>query len=471
MSKLAKHPHWPHKGIEITMNKRQFLKTTTTLAAGSMLSRLANADTKAAAEPVAHETNWAGNLRYHADHIFAPKTLAETREAVKTCASMRALGSRHSFNTIADSLTNQISLQHLDSIELDTQARTVTVGAGVRYGTLAPVIDAKGFAVHNLASLPHITVAGAIATATHGSGVKNGNLSTAVRALEIVTAEGEVITLSRDHDGANFLGAVVGLGALGVVTKVTLDVQPRFDMTQVVYRNLSINELEHNLETIMGSGYSVSLFTNWQKHNINQVWIKRRVTPGEHHEIAPEFYGAKRATENMHPIDGHSAINCTEQMGVPGPWYERMPHFKMNFTPSSGAELQTEYFVPRSRAYEAILAVETLRDKITPHLFITELRSIAADDLWMSMAYKRDSLAIHFTWKPETPQVTAILPLIEEKLAPFEARPHWAKIFTVPPATLKARYPKHDAFTELVKQHDPKGKFRNEFINHNIFGT
>jgi alditol oxidase len=451
------------------MNKRQFLKTTTTLAAGSMLSRLANADAKAPAEPVAHETNWAGNLRYHADKMFAPHSVEEVQKMVKECATLRALGSRHSFNTIADSLTNQISLQHLDSIELDANAQSVTVGAGVRYGTLAPVIDAKGFAVHNLASLPHITVAGAIATATHGSGVKNGNLSTAVRALEIVTADGQVHHIT--HGDPHFPGAVVGLGSLGVVTKVTLAVQPRFDMTQVVYRNLSIKQLEHNLEAIMASGYSVSLFTDWQNHRINQVWIKNRVANGQKTAIVPDFYGAKPATRNMHPIEANSAENCTEQMGIPGPWYERMPHFKMNFTPSNGAELQTEYFVPRNRGYEAIRAVETLSAKIGPHLFITELRSIAADDLWMSMAYQRDSLAIHFTWKQQTPEVMALLPQIEATLAAFEARPHWAKLFTVPPAALKARYPQHDAFAELVTQHDPKAKFRNQFVNQNIFGA
>jgi len=448
------------------------LKTSGVLAAGSMIPRLAAAkESVAPAEPVAHETNWAGNLRYHADHIYAPKSAAEVQEIVKKCNTARALGSRHSFNTIADSLTNQISLQHLDSIELDEKAHTVTVGAGVRYGTLAPVIDAKGYAVHNLASLPHITVAGAIATATHGSGVRNGNLATAVSALELVTADGNLITLSRAHDGEQFKSAVVSLGAVGIVTKVTLDVQPRFEMTQLVYQNLSIDQLEHNLETIFASGYSVSLFTDWQKHRVNQVWIKAKTESGVAAKIPPMFYGATAAKTNLHPIDGHSAINCTEQMGVPGPWYERMPHFKMNFTPSSGAELQTEYFVPRSRGYEAIRAVETLHEKIGPHLFITELRAIAADDLSMSMAYQRDSMAIHFTWKPETPQVTALLPLIEAKLAPFDARPHWAKIFTVPPATLKKLYPKLSDYQALLKQKDPQGKFRNEFVNHNIFGA
>ena len=448
------------------MNKREFLKTSGLIGAGTFLSRFAAADGAAG-----QRTNWAGNLTYHADHLFTPGTMEEVRANVKQCVKLRALGSRHSFNTIADSLTNQISLEHLDTMELDAKAGTVTVGAGVRYGTLAPWLDAQGFAVHNLASLPHITVAGAIATATHGSGVKNGNLATAVRGLEIVTAEGEVIHIAQTENPEFLPAVVVGLGTLGVVTKVTLAVQPRFDMTQVVYRNMSMTHLEHNLEAIFASGYSVSLFTNWQNHNINQVWIKSRVAAGEQPAIAPEFHGAKAATENMHPIDGISAINCTDQMGVPGPWYERMPHFKMNFTPSNGAELQTEYFVPRNKGYEAMMAVETIKDKIVPHLLISEIRSIAADELWMSMAYQRDALAIHFTWKPETPEVTAVLPLIEEKLAPFDARPHWAKLFTVPPATLKARYPKQDEFIGRIKGLDPKGKFRNEFINHNILGA
>ena len=448
------------------MDKRQFLKTSSAFVTGALLARLTPAET-----PPAPRTNWAGNLRYHADHLFAPKTLDETCEVVKKCANLRALGSRHSFNTIADSLTNQISLEHLDSIEINEKAHTVTVGAGVRYGTLAPVIDAKGFAVHNLASLPHITAVGAAATATHGSGVKNGNLATAVSAMEIVTADGKIVTLSRQHDPEHFPGAAVSLGSLGVVTKVTLDIQPRFEMTQVVYQNLSMDALEHNLEAIFASGYSVSLFTDWQNHRIGQVWIKSRVLPGQTTVIPSEFHGARAATQNLHPLEGHSAENCTEQMGVPGPWYERMPHFRMNFTPSGGAELQTEYFVPRAQGYQAILAVEKLRDKITPHLMITELRAIAADNLWMSMAYKRDSMAIHFTWKPETPEVTAILPLIEEALAPFDARPHWAKLFTVAPARLKQLYPKLPDFQALLRQFDPSAKFRNEFIDRNIFGA
>jgi xylitol oxidase len=344
------------------------------------------------------------------------------------------------------------------------------VGAGVPYGKLAPVIDQKGFAVHNLASLPHISVAGAISTATHGSGIHNGNLATAVSALEMVTADGQVHTLTRGKD-EHFDAAVVGLGAPGIVTRVTLNLVPTFQVAQSVYQNLSFDHLKSHFDDIFGAGYSVSLFTDWQNHRATQVWIKRKLATGDANKWDPEFYGAKLAKQKLHPIEDHPAESCTEQGGVPGPWYERLPHFRMNFTPSSGRELQTEYFVPRNRGYEAITAVEQLKDQITPHLFVTELRTIAADDLWMSMAYQRDSLAIHFTWKPETDAVNKLLPLIEAKLEPFAARPHWGKIFAIQPLRLQAQYPRLKDFKAYLAQHDPKGKFRNEFLDANLYST
>jgi alditol oxidase len=248
-------------------------------------------------------------------------------------------------------------------------------------------------------------------------------LATAVRAMEIITGNGDVLTFSQKKLGDKFPGAVVGLGALGVITRITLEVQPTFQMIQVVYENLAFSQLERHLDEIFASGYSVSLFTDWQNHRATQVWIKRRVDQGPHAAANADFYGATPATRNLHPLAGHSAESCTEQMGVPGPWYERLPHFRMNFTPSSGAELQSEYFVPRERGYAAINAVEQLRDQLTPHLFISEFRSIAADDLWISPCYQRASTALHFTWKPEWSAVKKVLPLIEEKLAPFGARP------------------------------------------------
>jgi xylitol oxidase len=446
------------------MDKRQFLKASGVFITGSVLSRLVTGE-----QPSAARTNWSGNYQYSTDHLHLPHTVEEVQQVVKKCSKLKALGARHSFNGIADSRENQISLKGLDQMSLDPRARVVTVGAGVTYGQLASFIDSRGFALHNLASLPHVSVAGACATATHGSGNKNGNLSTAVSALEIVTADGEVVKLSRQQDDERFPGAAVALGGLGVVTKVSLDVQPTYQVRQAVYENLSLAQLENHLDDIFASGYSVSLFTDWQNHQAAQVWIKRRVEPGASFEFAPEFYGAKLATRKLHPVPGHSAESCTEQMGIPGPWYERLPHFRMNFTPSSGAELQAEYFVPRDRGYQAVLAVEKLRDRITPHLFISELRTIDTDNLWMSTCYHRPSMTIHFTFKPEWPEVKQLLPMIEKQLAPFDARPHWAKLFTMAPSRLKSLYAKMPDYQGLLKRYDPQGKFRNEFLNTNIY--
>jgi alditol oxidase len=425
----------------------------------------------AGAQEAAPRTNWAGNYVFRAARLDSPNTVGEVRELVRRGSKLKALGARHSFNGIADCADDQISLKNLNQMVVHTRARTVTVGAGVTYGQLAPYLDAHGFALHNLASLPHVSVAGACATGTHGSGSKNGNLSTAVAAMEMVTGDGRMAIFSRGQDAGAYPGCVVSLGGLGVVTRITLDVLPTFQMRQVVYQNMSMDRLEKHLDEIFSAGYSVSLFTDWQNHRVTQVWIKSKVEPEKPYKPAPEFFGAKLATKNLHPLDGHSAENCTEQMGVPGPWYERLPHFRMNFTPSSGAELQSEYYVPRERAYEAILAVEQLRDQVTPHLFITELRTIDADNLWMSPCYQRPSMTIHFTWKPEWDAVRQILPKIEEKLAPFEARPHWAKLFTMPPSRLKTLYKKMPNFLELLAKYDPKGKFRNEYLNTNIYGA
>ena len=419
----------------------------------------------------AARTNWAGNYTYSTADLETPASLEELQALVKRTPRLRALGTRHSFNGIADSTAMQVSLQQFHSMALDPAAHTVTVGAGVRYGDLAPYLDSHGYALHNLASLPHISVAGSCATATHGSGIHNRNLSTSVIAMELVTANGERLTLSRDKDPQHFAGAVVALGALGIVTSVTLQVEPTYQVEQVVYQNLPFSELEHNLDAIYGSGYSVSLFTDWQNHRATQVWIKRRVEAGKPFAWPNDFYGATRATQKLHPVANHPAESCTEQLGVAGPWYERLPHFRMNFTPSSGAEIQSEYFVPREKAYPAIRAVEELRDHITPHLLITELRTIAADDLWMSTAYQRDSLAIHFTWKRDWPAVRQVLPMIEAKLAPFDPRPHWAKVFTIPPARLQAQYARLKDFKALLAQHDPEGKFRNAFVETNLYST
>ncbi|QEE28982.1 FAD-binding protein [Terriglobus albidus] len=452
------------------MNKREFLKASGSVMAGALLSRMGVGQAPKGAAAKLNRTNWAGNYTYKAARLDEPGSAQEVQQLVTSISNAKALGARHSFNDIADSTGDQVSLKNMTEMTLDKVAGTVTVAAGVTYGKLAPWLDAQGFAVHNLASLPHVSVVGACATATHGSGVHNGNLSTAVRAIEFVDGTGQLKNLLRTANADEFNGAVVGLGALGVITRITLAVVPTFQISQIVYENLSFDQLEHNLDAIFGSGYSVSLFTDWQHHRATQVWLKQSITGSSTPALPPLFYGATLQKTKLHPLAGHSPENCTEQLGVPGPWYERLPHFRMNFTPSSGAELQSEYFVSRAQAYKAILAVEQLRDKITPHLFITELRTIAADDLWLSTAYKRDSVAIHFTWKPEEKAVRSILPLIEEKLAPFDARPHWAKVFTMSHERLSQLYPRLNDFRALAARYDPSRKFLNAYLQ-NVFGA
>jgi xylitol oxidase len=414
-------------------------------------------------------TNWAGNIVYSTERIHEASSVEEIRSHLRSEDKLKVLGTRHCFNSIADSHHNLLSLKPMQEMTLDAASGTVTVGAGVKYGQLGPYLDAKGFALHNLASLPHISVAGACTTATHGSGESNGNLASAVSGLELVTAVGDVVKLSRESDAAEFQGAVVGLGALGVITRVTLKVQPKYQVQQFVYQDLSLSQMQQHFDEIQALGYSVSLFTDWRGKKISEVWIKSRVGEGRQFSGPQELFDAKLAPRNLHPIVGLSAENCTEQMGVPGPWYDRLPHFRMGFTPSAGKELQSEYLLPRRHAVEAILAVERLQEQISPHLLISEIRTIAADDLWMSMCYRQPSVAIHFTWKPDWPAVRNVLPVIERELSSFRPRPHWGKLFTMAPAELRPRYEKLDEFLKLAAKYDPKGKFRNDFLNTNLF--
>jgi xylitol oxidase len=448
------------------VNKRSFLKLIFSAIARPILNPLL------ARALVERLKNWAGNVEYSTDNLYSAESAEQVRDFVVKHPRLKVLGTRHCFNRIADSADQFLSVKGFDKVvTLDEHARTVTVEPGIRYGQLGLFLDSKGWALHNLASLPHISVAGACSTATHGSGEKNGNLSTAVSALEIVTANGDVMNLSRGKDGDTFRGAVVGLGALGVLTKLTLDVQPRFTMKQYVYENLPMDQLQEHFDAIESTAYSVSLFTDWQKRRVNEVWLKVRVDQNPAFDASPELFGATRATRNLHPIAELSAENCTEQMGVVGPWYDRLPHFRMGFTPSAGKELQSEYFVPRSEAVDAILAVERLRDRIGPHLLISEIRTIAADDLWMSPCYKRPSVTIHFTWKQEWSAVSKLLPLIEQELDPFHPRPHWGKLFSMPPAKLRSRYERIGAFTDLCGKYDAHGKFRNDFLDRTLFAS
>ncbi|MEQ1738156.1 MAG: D-arabinono-1,4-lactone oxidase, partial [Rhodoglobus sp.] len=355
-----------------------------------------------------------------------------------------------------------VSLHLLDpDIRIDAETETVSFGAGVRYGDLGSELQAQGWALRNLASLPHISVAGAVATGTHGSGDRNGTLSRAVTGLDLVTADGEILAITPGDP--DFNGAVVALGALGVVTRITLDIQPTFDLRQDVYDGLTWARFLENFDAIMGRAYSVSVFTTWDDAAVGTVWLKSAIGSAR---PPADLYGARPVSVGAHPIDEVDADSRTEQGGVPGAWIDRLPHFRIGFTPSNGEELQSEYLVPRHHAIEAIEVVRALADRIAPLLHISELRTVAADSLWLSGAYEQDVVAIHFTWKFEPDAVRALLPDLESALRPFSARPHWGKVFD---SVDRGLYPKLNDFVALADRLDPRAKFRNEWLDRNLF--
>jgi xylitol oxidase len=301
-------------------------------------------------------------------------------------------------------------------------------------------------------------VAGACSTGTHGSGDGNGPLADAVSGITFVDARGELVTLTREDP--DFAGSVISLGALGVTVSLTLDVQPSYQISQVVYDGLSVERLGSNLDEVMGSAYSVSAFTDWVDPDV-MVWRKRR----ELGALDPEWLGAHLADGPRHPIKVMPADYATQQGGVPGPWNERLPHFRLEFTPSNGDELQSEYFVPRERAAEAFEVLRALGNQFAPIIQVSEVRTIAADELWLSPSQGRATVALHFTWIQDEDVVRPVVATLEEALAPLDVRPHWGKVFAADAATLAERYPKVNDFIALATKYDPAGKFRNEYLD------
>ena len=422
-------------------------------------------------EPV---RNWAGNVEFRAARVHRPTTLEQLRQVVAGAEAVRVLGTGHSFNRIADTRGDLVLLHDLPgSVEINAAAGTATVAAGMRLAEISARLHEAGYALANLPSLPHISLAGACATGTHGSGDGNQNLAAFVRAIRLVDASGDVVELSRGVD-EDFPGAPVGLGALGVVTHMTVDVQPTFEVAQYVYEDVALDEVIAQHEDLYASGYSVSTFTTWGSGR-GAVWLKLRADAngadgadeghsGEFAEPKQAWLGGRLADRPSHPVPGMPVENCTQQLGVPGPWHERLPHFRPEFTPSSGAEIQSEFFVPRTAAVGAFEAMRGLGERIAPVVQVSEIRSIAADDLWLSPAYERDCFALHFTWIADRAAVTPVLAAMEEALLPRGARPHWGKYFVGGPAAALATYERAGDFRRMLDRRDPGGKFRNEFV-------
>ena len=401
--------------------------------------------------------NWSKNVDFNDRGYLQPDSLTELQELIRSNGKIRARGTAHCFNEIANTSSYAINLAKMPRvIEVSAETKSVKVSPGLTYGELAPVLHSQGWALNNLASLPHISIAGSISTGTHGSGIKNQNLANQVLSLDMVTAEGELRHLDRTSPAFNAL--VVGLGLGGIVYRYELKIEPTFEVRQVIYPDIPLDVLQRSFDQIMGSAYSVSYFTDWGSDQVGNLWCKFRAD-----EVIPDSIGGcAQADKKYHPITSVNPEACTEQLGVPGDWHQRLSHFKLEFTPSVGEEIQTEFFIDRKDASAAIEVLSKLGDEITPLLWITELRTIAADDLWLSGAYQRDTLGIHFTWKKED----AIYPVVEKveaALRPFNYRPHWGKVFTAEAQYLKSVYPKMSEFKALVEALDPTKKFENSF--------
>ncbi len=401
--------------------------------------------------------NWSKNVDFNDRALLQPESLAELQELVRSNAKLRARGTAHCFNEIANTSSYAINLAKMPkTIEVNPVSKSVTVAAGLKYGELAPELHKQGWALNNLASLPHISIAGSIATGTHGSGIKNQNLANQVLSLDLVTAEGELRHIDRTNPAFNAL--VVGLGLGGIVYQYELKIEPTFEIRQVIYPEIPFDVLQRNFDQIMGTAYSVSYFTDWGTAQVGNLWCKFR----ESEAIPESVGGSAKADKKFHPIPSVDPVACTDQLGESGDWHQRLSHFKLEFTPSVGEEIQTEFFVDRKDAAAAIEAVSKLGEEITPLLWITELRTIAADDLWLSGAYQRDTLAIHFTWKKDL-AIYPVLEKVEAALRPFNYRPHWGKVFTADGKYLSSAYPKMSEFKALVEALDPASKFENTF--------
>jgi xylitol oxidase len=407
--------------------------------------------------------NWAGNLTFSAKEFIEIDNISKLQQVVSNSQGVKVLATGHSFNAIGDTKYTLISLKNLSNgIEIDSQNAQALIPAGMSYADAARYLESNGWAFSNMASLGEVTIAGAISTGTHGSGSNNGVLSTSVVGLEIVLGSGELITID-ESNSEEFAGFVISLGSLGVFTKIKMKIVPSFSVKQFVYENIGIQAVAENFDTVFNSAYSVSYFSNWAKNSTGQIWMKF-LDDSSSDNLSDNWLGANQAKAKQHPVKINNPDPCTDQLGISGKWLYRLPHFKLDSSPASGDEVQTEYLVDRKYVNEYIQDLRTIGDEIAPRVYATEIRTIKSDELWLSGAYQRETVGFHFTWK-KSDTLVDFLPRIEEILGKHDGRPHWAKLFSVKSDELSARYPKYSNFEALLKKYDPKKKFRNKFID------
>lgn len=406
--------------------------------------------------------NWSENFMFSAASVHHPRSVEELQELVGRSSHVKAIGTRHSFSTVADSPDGVlIDLSGLaPGTRIDQSTMTVSVSAGTSYGVLADDLERRGYGLANMASLPHISVAGGTATGTHGSSDRTGILATSIAALELVTADGSLVTVDRSNP--DLAAIAVGLGAFGVVTRVHLDIEPSYEMRQDAYLGAPWETVLASFDEIMASAYSVNVGARFGPEDVRQILLKVRMDDNPDPAPAERFGGTWTADSELPPRP-----NVFPRGGVVGPWSERLPHFRLESPPSMGGdELQSEYFVPREHGVAALEALRGMGQRIDAHLWGTEIRTTVADDLWISPAYQRDTLCIGFTWKRHLKEVTALLPQLEEALEPFSPRPHWGKLFHM--TDLNDRFSKLSDFVNLAERYDPDGKFWNPFLDRLI---
>ncbi len=403
--------------------------------------------------------NWAGNIDFGATSVARPKSVDELRRIVAGSERVCALGAGHSFSGILATAGGRVRLDGLPpEVEIDAASGTATVSAGMRYADVAAALQRAGYALANLASLPDITVAGATATGTHGSGDTQRSLAAAVVGLQLVGPQGELVELRRDVDRDTFAGSVVSLGALGVAARVTLEIEPSFEVAQSLRAAVRIGDVQERFDEVLAAAYSVSVFTTWADEAT--VWLKRRTD-----QPAVDLDLGTPASGPLHPVPGVDPAPCTLQLGEPGPWHERLPHFLAGTTAAVGDELQSEYFLPRDAASAAFTALRELGGLLGPVLHVSEVRTVCGDDLWLSPAYERDSVAFHFTWIKDTARVQPVIEAVEERLVPLGARPHWAKLSAMKGAEIRSLYRRAADFQQLRAKSDPDGKFGNDLVD------
>jgi xylitol oxidase len=397
---------------------------------------------------------------FRPERFVRPRSVEQLRELVAGADRVRVLGTGHSFSEVAATPGLLLSLAELPLVvDVDAAAATARVSAGARFGDLMGPLNDAGLALHNTGSLPHISVAGACATGTHGSGSGNPCLAAAVVELDLVGPDGTLRTVRAGDPG--FDGSVVAMGLLGVMTSLTLRVQPTYDVRQFVYDDLPFDALVSSFDEVLDSAFSVSAFTTFRRPVAETVWRKQLADAPE---APPTWLGAHLADGPRNPIPDLPADNATQQLGVPGPWHERLPHFRLEFTPSSGDEIQSEYLVPREQGADALRAIDSVRAAIAPAVQVAEVRSAAADELWLSPGYGRPSAGFHFTWVQDDALVSRAVAELEAALADFDARPHWGKVFGASRERVRSLYPRLADFEALAAKHDPAGTFTNEFV-------